>query len=159
MIAEQLPIISPCRHHLFFQCVPRVALRTVLKMIPIKCVVGHYVSVHFSAHSSDPLLMFSTTVLFFLGALVVCYYFYGAFVRSRSNSSMRRLPGPPGLPLVGNIFNMPKEFEWIRYEELGKKYGMSTCRTLFLRDLQGMFCRRRHLHEESWQLDSRDKFI
>lgn len=33
-------------------------------------------------------------------------------------------PGPPGLPLIGNVLSMPNEFDWIRYQELGKAYGL-----------------------------------
>ncbi|KAF8968805.1 cytochrome P450 [Flammula alnicola] len=32
-------------------------------------------------------------------------------------------PGPRGLPLLGNIFQMPTELPWIRFAELAKQYG------------------------------------
>jgi hypothetical protein len=38
-----------------------------------------------------------------------------------------RLPYPPGprpLPLVGNLFDIPKEFSWLSYAQLSKKHGM-----------------------------------
>ena len=32
-------------------------------------------------------------------------------------------PGPPGLPLLGNIFQLPK-FQWVRFTEWKEQYGM-----------------------------------
>ncbi|KAG6846890.1 hypothetical protein H0H93_011243, partial [Arthromyces matolae] len=32
-------------------------------------------------------------------------------------------PGPPGLPIVGNIMDMPRSKEWITFAEWGKKWG------------------------------------
>ncbi|KAK7046001.1 hypothetical protein VNI00_006996 [Paramarasmius palmivorus] len=32
-------------------------------------------------------------------------------------------PGPPGLPLVGNVLDMPSGQEWLTFAEWGKKYG------------------------------------
>ncbi|KAI0659815.1 CyP450 monooxygenase [Cubamyces menziesii] len=32
-------------------------------------------------------------------------------------------PGPPGLPLIGNVFDIPLERSWITYRELAKTYG------------------------------------
>ena len=34
-------------------------------------------------------------------------------------------PGSKGLPLVGNLWDIPKEKEWITFAEWGKRYGMS----------------------------------
>ena len=32
-------------------------------------------------------------------------------------------PGPPGLPLLGNLFDMPKANEWIAYRDMSRKHG------------------------------------
>ena len=33
-------------------------------------------------------------------------------------------PGPPGLPVIGNIFDIPKGgHEWLAYQMLGKAYS------------------------------------
>ncbi|KAI9457534.1 cytochrome P450 [Russula earlei] len=32
-------------------------------------------------------------------------------------------PGPPPLPLIGNLFDIPKEFAWLQFSALAKKYG------------------------------------
>lgn len=33
-------------------------------------------------------------------------------------------PGPKGLPIVGNAFDLPASDEWVTVQEWGKKYGM-----------------------------------
>lgn len=35
-------------------------------------------------------------------------------------------PGPRGLPLIGNLLDMPSEKEWLTFAEWGKKYGKPT---------------------------------
>ena len=32
-------------------------------------------------------------------------------------------PGPPSWPIIGNLFDIPKEKPWITYTEMSKKYG------------------------------------
>ena len=32
-------------------------------------------------------------------------------------------PGPRPLPIVGNLFDIPKQFSWLAYTQLSKKYG------------------------------------
>lgn len=34
-------------------------------------------------------------------------------------------PGPRGLPLLGNLLDMPTEHEWLTFAKWGKKYGES----------------------------------
>ena len=50
-----------------------------------------------------------------------------AFLAIRDYQRRRGLPYPPGprpLPLIGNLFDIPKEFSWLSYTRLSKKYGM-----------------------------------
>ena len=35
-------------------------------------------------------------------------------------------PTPPGLPLIGNLLNIPKTKQWLGYQELAAVYGMFT---------------------------------
>lgn len=36
----------------------------------------------------------------------------------------RRLPpGPRGLPLIANMFDMPTEYQWLTFTEWAKKFG------------------------------------
>lgn len=32
-------------------------------------------------------------------------------------------PGPPGLPILGNVRDMPTDHEWLTFTEWGKTYG------------------------------------
>jgi hypothetical protein len=34
-------------------------------------------------------------------------------------------PGPKGLPLVGNMFDMPKSHDWVTHKKWGEQYGKS----------------------------------
>ena len=50
-----------------------------------------------------------------------------AFLAIRTYRRRGRLPYPPGprpLPLVGNLFDIPKEFSWLSYVQLSEKHGM-----------------------------------
>ena len=50
-----------------------------------------------------------------------------AFLVVRGYRRRRGLPYPPGprpLPLIGNLLDIPKEFSWLEYTQLSKKYGM-----------------------------------
>ena len=49
-----------------------------------------------------------------------------AFLAIRDYQKRQGLPYPPGprsLPLIGNLFDIPKEFSWLTYARLSKKYG------------------------------------
>jgi hypothetical protein len=37
-------------------------------------------------------------------------------------------PGPPKLPLLDNLHNMPGGIDWVKFKELGDRYGESSCR-------------------------------
>lgn len=35
-------------------------------------------------------------------------------------------PGPRGLPLIGSLLQLPRNKEWLQYNEWAKEYGMSS---------------------------------
>ena len=42
------------------------------------------------------------------------------------NRARRTLPpGPKGLPILGNIFDVPKEFEWLAYTRWSREFRTS----------------------------------
>ncbi|KAI0326117.1 cytochrome P450, partial [Cubamyces sp. BRFM 1775] len=36
-------------------------------------------------------------------------------------------PGPPGLPLLGNVYDIPRPTPWVTYRDLAAKYGDVIC--------------------------------
>ena len=36
---------------------------------------------------------------------------------------LKPLPGPPGYPIVGNVFDIPQYTPWKTYKEWSQKYG------------------------------------
>lgn len=67
----------------------------------------------------------------------VCFFFY----RPRRNAPFP--PGPKGLPLAGNLLDMPSEKEWLTFAKWGEIYGItSTMIRMTLNALTRPFLRR-----------------
>ncbi|KAF8504849.1 cytochrome P450 [Russula emetica] len=61
-----------------------------------------------------------------LTILVLVSLLIAAFLAIRDYQKRQGLPYPPGprpLPLIGNLFDVPKEFSWLTYARLSEKYG------------------------------------
>ena len=64
-------------------------------------------------------LMLAIEILVLVSSIVV-------FLAIRDYQKRQGLPYPPGprpLPLIGNLFDVPKEFSWLTYARLSEKYG------------------------------------
>ena len=60
------------------------------------------------------------TLLLFLGVLLFVYLWKTVF------EAKRRLPlppGPPPLPVLGNLLDIPRTAPWVGYRDMCKKYG------------------------------------
>ncbi|KAK0469561.1 cytochrome P450 [Desarmillaria tabescens] len=53
------------------------------------------------------------------GILLFCYLFY--LLRNRRRATFP--PGPKGLPLIGNLWDVPSEYPWITYAQWTSIYG------------------------------------
>jgi len=60
--------------------------------------------------------------------LLLLYYFF------RRPSVPPLPPGPKKLPLIGNLRDMPREREWLKFAEWGKKYGSIVSVSIFGRN-------------------------
>lgn len=64
----------------------------------------------------DSLVQNILASLFTITVAVILVEYISVFRRSRP-------PGPHGLPIVGNIFQFPREKEWLTYAKWAEKYG------------------------------------
>ena len=58
---------------------------------------------------------FAALTLFVLAALL--------YKRLTSKQEAPYPPGPKGLPLIGNVLDIPPEYQWIKFGEWKKLYG------------------------------------
>lgn len=56
-----------------------------------------------------------------LVVIVALVFIWGLFRRNRNNAPLP--PGPRGLPLIGNLLDMPSDNEWFTFAQWGKEYG------------------------------------
>jgi len=58
-------------------------------------------------------------------ALSLFFYLLIAFRDHRRRRGLPYPPGPPSLPIIGNLFDIPKEVPWTAYADMAKKYGIA----------------------------------
>jgi len=54
-----------------------------------------------------------------LASFSLLFYLYS---RSKRRSRLPLPPGPKKLPLIGNLLDMPKGFEWVTYQRWAQQY-------------------------------------
>jgi len=64
-----------------------------------------------------------TTLAVGAAGAVAALWLAGKTFSGGQKSQGRFPPGPPGKPLVGNLFDMPTEKEWLAYAKLAEQYG------------------------------------
>ncbi|KAL9710038.1 hypothetical protein Ac2012v2_007100 [Leucoagaricus gongylophorus] len=66
--------------------------------------------------------MIPDAVHYVLAAVILLIVFY-IWRQHKTRSAVPLPPGPPRLPIIGNIHNKPAKFEWEAYANWGQKYG------------------------------------
>ena len=62
--------------------------------------------------------------LFLIQLSLVLVYLRRKSSQFATRSAGRPLPpGPPGIPILGNLFDLPKRSPWLGYRELSRRYG------------------------------------
>lgn len=68
------------------------------------------------------------TVAFIILALgVVAYFFKQQTDLKKRQGGARTLPGPKGVPLIGNLKQLPAQKPWVKLKEWADEYGESLC--------------------------------
>jgi hypothetical protein len=76
--------------------------------------------------------------------IVSLSYFYWRYATGK-RVSLPHPPGPRGVPLLGNIRDIPTEYEWLTYNEYSKRYGALLSWQFTLRLTQKLLDRRCHV--------------
>lgn len=54
-----------------------------------------------------------------VGLLFLIAYIVGIYRKPKKTLP----PGPSGIPILGNLLDIPTRNAWLRYQELGRQYG------------------------------------
>ena len=56
-------------------------------------------------------------------AISLFLYLLVKFCERRRRNGLPYPPGPPSWPIIGNLFDIPRDRPWIAYTDMSKKYG------------------------------------
>ena len=78
------------------------------------------------------------------------------FITHRRNpGGLPLAPGPKGLPIIGNLLDMPLDKPWLIYNEWSKTYGKISLRLIFPTNNLIFVSRRHGVFRGSWAIFSR----
>jgi hypothetical protein len=81
---------------------------------------SYYTSVSETTSKALAMPFFAT----WLGVIILgITLFLGHWLRQKSNRKLPLPPGPPGVPLLKNLFDVPMQLEHLTYKKWGDKYG------------------------------------
>jgi hypothetical protein len=65
-------------------------------------------------------------ILYYISSCAIAVYASILFVKWQRRKRIPYPPGPKGLPLIGNILDIPPGDEWITYNQWSHKYSTLT---------------------------------
>ena len=77
-----------------------------------------------SLHVGSPLVKFEHAMITACACIVVVLGLRALF--SRKRRSLPLPPGPRGLPILGNLFDMPRSTYWRVFDNWAKQYGKTS---------------------------------
>ncbi|KAF8876756.1 cytochrome P450 [Infundibulicybe gibba] len=62
-------------------------------------------------------------ILYSAGALALGFFLWKTFRGGKRANKMPLPPGPPAKPIIGNLWDLPKQYAWLHYAKMAETYG------------------------------------